>query len=258
MSIDTNININRIHGTSLVTTSINVPLEFGLTDMDSTSFTLTYDDNYKFVVDENNITSIIELDIVPFIDYSKYDNDRRKWFNIDKYGSLWRHYKCGDFIIEKDKLFTSGGDPNGGMCSAYGGNLYYSMENLFKLQYDYLYPNDEDRIKLLNDLQITEYEPISLLLKNEKIKDVTDYTFNITPTLDYIVPEKNKQFYFKNNRLYTNLDLTLYEPQDIVIKYKSTINKIKVKNIMDTNSNNYSNYTPIVDYYMLKITGQNL
>ena len=231
--------INKIHGSSLVSTSINVPLEFGIKTLSTKDGTLKFDKNIHIKTDEYNIPSILEIDTIPYIDYSKYDDDRRMWYEQDQYGSLWRKYNIGDWIIEleqeSDKV------------------LYFSMENLCKQNYEAgLRPTDVEFL----GLKITPFEPISLSITGLPYSDITDYSLNVIPTLDFIVPEINRAFYFKNKQLHTNIDLSFYDIQQIDVRYDYTISYVKVHNIMHTNTTNYSNYTPIVDYYMLKLTGQ--
>ena len=240
--------LNKIHGTSLVTTSINSPVEFGINTLTTNDKSLILDENFKFEIDNNNITSIIKFNTIPYIDYSKFDYERRRWFYIDKYGSLWRHYGKGDYVIEEDYVVPK-------------YYKYFSMENLYKNKYPngiHRAPGYPDELALLESLKLTQYKPISLTIEGVEYTDITDYSFNINPTLDYIAPEKNRQFYLKGSSIYTNTDLTLYEPQDIEITYYYTISEVKVHCQMNTNSANFSNYTPVVDYYVLKLTGQTL
>ena len=93
-------------------------------------------------------------------------------------------------------------------------------------------------------------------MPEEEFEDITDYAFNVRPTLDVIIPDRNPQFYVFNNRIYTNTELSSYEDEQISLSYFYTITDLKVHGSLNTNSSNYSSYTPIVDYYMLKLTGQ--
>ena len=233
--------INNIFGISSVTTSINIPDEFNIEFMSTEKQnSLIYDSNYRITQDNNFINSMIELDIIPYIDFNKYDNDRRSFFHTDKYGNIWRKYIPGDFILETEQIATE--------------IRYYSIYNLFKMKQDFL--QEAVDAVMIADLQILPYKPIILMVNSEELLDVTDYTFNSVPTLNFINIDKNKQFYFKNNKLYTNINFTLYKIENIDISYYKTINSVNVTCVMDANASNYSNYTPIVDYYILKLTGQ--
>ena len=238
--------INKIHGSSLLTTSINVPIEFGTKVLNTENQTLIVDDNYKIVIDENDISSIIEFKTIPYIDYRKYDYERRRWYTVDKYESLWRIYTKDEYVLETKTKHTAEYD------------IYFSMENLFKYKFSDHMTNQANSTtsEYILDLNITKYQPITLTIEGVEYTDITDYSFNVAPKLDYIVPESNHQFYIKNNRIYTNTDLTSYDDADIDIRYFYNISDIKVHNIMHTNSANYSNYTPVVDYYLVKLTGQ--
>jgi len=240
--------INKIYGSSLMTTSINVPMEFGVKILNTDSESgdkLILDTNYKTIIDENDITSIIEFTTVPYIDYSKYDYERRRWFQVDTYNSIWRKYIVDDWVLEESKLMVSA-DYND------AEQIYFSMENLFKNTDEYIPFGDLTSV----ELKILPFQPITLSILGVPYTDITDYSFNVSPTLDHIVPDINHQFYLKDNRIYTNTDLTGYEPEDIEIKYYYNVSDINVHCIMNTNSANYSNYTPVVDYYLVKLTGQ--
>jgi len=235
--------INRIHGSSLLTTSINVPIEFGVKTL-NTEDTLILDDNFKIVIDENDVSSIIEFKTTPYVDYSKYDYERRRWFQVDTYNSLWRKYVKGDYILEENKIQTD------------DIVKFYSMENIYKNLFDCLTSVQDYGLDEIAELNFTSFKPVTLVIEGNVYEDITDYSLNISPKLDYIVPDRNHQFYVKGDRIYTNTDLTRYNIDDIDIKYFYNISDIKVHNIMNTNSASYSNYTPVVDYYMLKLTGQ--
>ncbi len=262
--------INNICGTSLLSSCINVPNEFGINVLSTTDKSLVLDTNFNIAVDTSNISSILELETIPYIDFSKYDYERRRWFKIDRYGSLWRHYIKGDYIIEQNAIYD---EQYHYIQSDEFSGVYFSLENLFKSSishssYDYLdynelahrvYIKDELGI-IVNNINygIISYKPVTLIIEGEEYKDITDYSYNVHPELDYIAPKFNKQFYIKDNKIYTNTDLTLYATQNISLTYHHTISDVRVHCEMSTNSDNYSNYTPVVDYYLLKLTGQTL
>jgi len=250
--------INNIHGTSLLSNIINVPIEYGTNSLSTYDNSLMLDTNFRLLIDDTGTSSIIELDIVPYIDMSYFDYDRQTWFNVDKYGTIWRHYIKGNHILELNRIYDDTITCQYNINNNKSG-IYFSLDNLFKnnntIQEYLCYDNDS---AFIDELDINEYKPIKLIIEGDEYKNITDYNFNIEPKLNYIAPEINKEFYIKNNIIYTNTDLTLYKPQDINIEYQYTTSEIKVHCVMDTNSPKYSNYTPIVDYYILKLTGQQL
>jgi len=257
---------NNIYGDSLISTSINIPLQLGLTKLSTEYGTLIYDDDYKFVTDFNNVTSVIELKVKPYIDMNNYDYDRREWFNVDKYGNTWRHYVLGDYILEEERVYDIADHPYDENDPKSG--IYYSMNNIYKTLYDYLDYSVSSHATIINDMLgikfknedygLIKFMPIVLKIQDKVIKNITDYDFNVAPILNFITSEYNKEFYVVGNKLITNVDLTLYEPTDISISYDTTVSELKVHCTMNTNSVSYGNYTPVVDYYILKLTSQKL
>jgi len=254
--------LHNIFGESIINTAINIPLQFGIIKRTTKNNGLVYDIDYKFIRDDNNVISIIELNYKPYINLSFYDNDRRKWYSVDKYNSTWRHYSRYDFILEQDGDYDISARPYTLVDGDKLNGIYYSMNNIYKNQYDYLYYSDNttgnqnDIIK--DELDIKPYSPVELSILGVNATDVTDYTYNSTYELNYITQELNKEFYVKNNKIYTNIDLTIYETKDIDIAIETTTTSLKVNCVMSANALNYSNYTPVVDYYILKLTGQHL
>ena len=247
--------LSKIFSTSNVTTSVNIPEEFGVLQLSTTTNTLNYKKNFNIKEDINGVNTIIEFDRIPYIDFSKYDHQRRTWFFSDKYGSLWRSYHKNDYIIELDEIFEE-------QWSDFRLGLVFSIENILKNIFpEGIHTNDGNQWQYIVDFNLTEYKPITIKLQDEEFEDITDYSFNVQPSLDFISPNKNKQFYFdKNNRLYTNIDLFAFnideEPQNLEITYYTNVTDISVSCQMNTNNSKYSNYTPVVDYYILKLTGQ--
>jgi len=244
-------NLNIINGLSLISTAVNIPLEFGVTKL-STEIenSLKYNVDYNILQDENGLNSIIELVIPPYIDFSYYDNDRRMFFTVDKWGNKWREYNRGDYVIEDNSNISLSGRTS---------KIYYSIDNVLKNVKDYLRIGEFSTDgPLINELSFTKYKPITVKVGTEELTDITDYSFNNQPTLNFINTTKNKAFYFKENKIYTNLELLGYNINDIDITYYSTVNSVNVTCLMSTNTAGYSNYTPIVDFFMLKLTGQTL
>jgi len=248
--------LNKLFGTSNVTTSINVPEEFGITKLDTLDNTLVLDRDFILKQDSYGIYSIIEFTNVPYIDYSKYDYDRRQFYNVDINDSLWRKYVPGDYIIEKDYTIDR---------NAHMSYVIFSMENVLP-SYDSIYYGEgmpSENHELLTYLKVEEYQPITISVNKQQLTDITDYSFNIQPKLNDISPEKNMEFYFdKRNRIYSNIDFTKYDidvnPLNLRIKLYNTISNVNVSCYMHTNNSKYSNYTPVIDYYILKLTGQTL
>jgi len=248
--------LNKIFGTSNVTTSINVPEEFGITKLDTLENTLVLDRDFILKQDNFGIYSIIEFTNVPYIDYAKYDYDRRQFYNVDVNDSLWRKYTPGDYIIETDQTIDT---------NAHISYVIFSMENVLP-NYDSIYSGEgmpSESLELLDYLKVEQYQPITIKVKNQNLKDITDYSFNVQPQLNSISPEKNMEFYFdKRNRIYSNIDFTKYDidvnPLNLRIILYNTISSVNVSCYMNTNNSKYSNYTPVVDYYILKLTGQTL
>lgn len=242
--------INNLYGTSLITTSVNIAKEYEISLLSTTNKTLVNDSNFRIVQDANGINSIIEFDTIPFIDFNNYDNERRMFFEIDKYGSLWRTYKAGDYIIELDEIFENQWSNQ--------SKTYFSMENILKQQLDYINDNEPANFNKIKNFDIKPYYPITIKVQDQQLTDITDYVFNVVPTLNFVNSDKNKQFYFKGNRIYSNIDFMFYNINNIEISYHSTIDSLNVTCVMNANTANYSNYTPVVDYFMLKLTGQTL
>jgi len=244
--------INNINAISLIPTSINIPEVFGVDTMDTADSTLTLDTNFKIVQDINGLNSIIELDVIPYIDFTKFDYDRRKFFSIDKYDNLWRKYVVNDYIFEEDTIHE--------ISSGYSTTRFYSMYNILT-SIPYLnvgHPGHSAHLNIVKDFDIKQYEPITIYANGEKLTDVTDYSFNVNPTLNFVNSDFNKQFYIKGNKIYSNIDFLRYNTADIDISYKHTVDGLNVSCVMGANSSANSNYTPVVDYFMLKLTGQNL
>jgi len=233
---------------SSLLTNIFVPDYFEPKTVSTEDGTLKFNKDYTFEKDITDTLSIIKLNKVPFIDLSKYDFYRRMWYNVDQFGGLWRKYIPGDYVIEKDYVFSS--------KWLFAEPRYYSQEGIDD-DYYYLEPNALNKRGLL----VSEYYPISIKLNNLKLTDVSNYTGidNIIPKLDYVNPDQNKEFYFnKDTTIYTNQDLNVYEIDNISLSYTINIDTVNIKCRMNTNVIGFDNYTPTVDYYIVSLTGQNL
>jgi len=230
-----------MYANSSLINSIYIPDYFMPNNVSTENGTLIYDKDFTFATGTGGLTSIITLNTVPFIDLSKYDFLRRKWYYVDEFGGLWRKYIPGEYVIEQDYIYSS------------KWNLdtprYYSQEGLGTA-----YFNE-------SEFSFYEYSPISLKINDIGLTDISNYTgiTNVTPKINHVNPEQNKEFYYdRNSTIYTNQDLNEYDIENISLTYKTNIDRINVKFRMNTNTTSMNNYTPIVDYYIVSLTGQNL
>jgi len=244
-----------MYGNTSLLSSIFIPDHFETRLLSTESNTLIHDIDFTFEYDTNGTLSIIKLKKIPYIDLTKYDHQRRTWYYVDQYGNLWRKYHEGEFIIETQQRcirYDNTGYPRIIDPTGYKYISLYGIGNIDGIW-------DEDVSS--SDFEFSQYTPISISLNGLSLNDVTNYSSgeSVIPKLDFINTEKNKEFYFnKSNTIYTNQDLNEYEIQNISISYYSNIDKIRLKCRMNTNMTGLSPYTPIVDYYIIKLTGQNL
>ncbi len=237
---------------SSLLTSVFVPDFFDTKVVSTKESTLVKDKDFTFEYSVDGLLSIIKLNKVPYLDLSKYDHQRRQWYSVDQYENLWRKYDPGDWIIETDSFYTLPGlyDPTGIDLSR-----YYSVYDLSPLSY--LTTTTAET----NGLTLKVYSPISINVNDLEVLDITDYSkgTNIVPILNTINPDDNKEFYFdKNTTIYTNQDFSQYSDTSIIISYHVNVDKINVKFRMNTNTTELSSYTPTVDFFVVKLTGQNI
>lgn len=249
--------------------SVYVPDFFKPKVISTTDGSLTLGDNFTIERDVNGLDSIIRLHRIPFIDLSKYDKQRRKWFSVDKYGGLWRLYDTGEWIVERGEynnvtayetipgsreLFTIKTQAAVSMEGLLGGDVYDIHSSFFDTTTMWKY-------NALVDHKIEAYSPITLTVNKIELTDITNYSGNenVATKLDTVDPDNNKEFYYNfKDAIYTNQDLSLYNPEDIYLSYTVNISRVNVSCRMDTNITNLSPYTPVVDYFVIKLTGQNL
>lgn len=234
--------------------SVFVPYSFEPKLRSTANNSLELGKDYDLQFDTLGRQSIIKLKTSPYLDLYYYDHNRKKWYYLDIYGNRFSVYKIGDWIIDQDIIYTSKGTPGGVReFMAVGIDL---NEILYKTGDNYPWGSYK-----LSKYPIVKYSPITITVNSETVVDKTDYSANQTVniSLDEIRPDRNKQFYYDfNNTIYSNQDFGSYSPADVVISYYVNIDKLSVKFRMDTNSTALSNRTPIVDYYILKLTGQTL
>lgn len=249
----------KIYPNSDPLTSVFVPYSFEPKLKSTTSNTLVEGEDFEYQFDTIGRQSIIKLKTVPYIDLYYYDHNRRRWYYVDEYNNRFSVYTRGDYILETCSNFNVGINPTfPNIQFKYQANGIDLNLRLYKFNDESLWGTTSQGIGVY---PINPYKPISISINSEQLKDITDYSTDqvVNPTLDEITPSRNRQFYYDfNNTIYTNQDFGTYNSDDIVISFYTNINKLNVKFRMNTNSVSLSNRTPIVDYYILKLTGQNL
>jgi hypothetical protein len=103
------------------------------------------------------------------------------------------------------------------------------------------------------------YDPIQLTINGERVSDITDYDGLSQPALNDIKIDTNKEFYYNfiDNKIYTNQNMAGVQKESIEIKFFVNINSVSVLNKMATNISTQSSFTPSIDYYIVKLNGQN-
>lgn len=252
----------------------------------------------KFKLDQKGKLSIIELSETPFIDYSyfnwdyKGDDSKYKWYYINPSGnSLYKLYPSGDiipfnipyndtvawniislFIREEsntgyfkrdtfcriDSLNPSGWViPNEFYPTLEEdiNDAYYRMGNIKKPKFN----------KLIN----YQYKPIKLFVGSEREltsdvingKDKTYYKENKIPVLDSnkINSLNSLQYYFDGNNLITNYDFADENVRrNVHVMYNYLPEKLKLVAKIYTGKKGQSEYTPIIDNYIMKISTQRI
>lgn len=214
------------------------------------TFTL---EDFSIETDNDGTQSIINLNNesprFPFINISKYDFDRKDWFFYDSNGFPYRfNYIEGQWDLEPVYGFP---------------NVYFTTETSYvPLQFDREL-NFELGVytELADGSQLYKGLPIIVAVENDPLSDITDYTsISNKPKLNTISPDVNREFYydFDQNRIITNQNLAGFSASDIVIAFYTTIQNISIKARLSTNEKNIADITPTVDYYIAKLSGQNL
>lgn len=213
----------------------------------------------RFSIETNNqgMQSIINLNgnntLFPFIDLLKYDYEKKDWFFYDNNGFPYR-FNYNDGVWKLEAIY---GIPNiNAQTESSFVPLFYSrdIENLLGI-YTTVYDNSQ------NEYTLYKGSPILVSIENQPLTDITDYS-NVSskPKLNFDNAQVNKEFYYDvdQNRIITNQNLTAFNENDIVIAFYSTPSTINVKARFSSNEKSVSDITPVVDYYIIKLSGQNL
>jgi len=236
------------HNSSLLT-SVFIPKEFNPKLLKTVDGTLIEGEHFEYEEDNIGRKSIIKLIKLPYIDLDKYDHQRKKWYHVDKYDNLWRWYEIGEWQLETGSINDNSRAPN--VVSVYG--LYMSkMHNL---------EDAENKTLITETLKVKPFAPITIRVNDWALTDISKYSgaTNIQPKLNIVDPELNKEFYYNmGDKIYTNQDFALYGADNIKISYSINVDTVQVSCRMNTNLNKLSPYTPVVDFFIVKLTGQNL
>lgn len=217
----------------------------------------------ELIPNNNGLNSIINLNIinsrgitesiVPYIEFENWDKDTKDWFWYDDDGYKYRK-----------SLNNEGGRTWLEFYPIWGLGTSKTIE------YDPVLKFDSDRN---NDIGIyfeTDDETtrkfykgtsIAVLINEEPLKDITNYEITEgTSELNFSNTEANKQFYydFSLNRIITNQNLDGHDPKDVKIYLYKTNNSLSVKARLASNAEGQSYYTPVVDYYIVKLNGQDI
>lgn len=211
--------------------------------------------------DVNGVTSIINLvtdtvedgisPVVPFIDIGKFDSETKDWSWVDGSGfpyRIQRNSTDDGWVLKALWPINHVGieldiDPTILTYDEEGKELgFYSTATNGSLE-DRMYPSN----------------PIMVTIEGKILQDKTVYgSENLTTGLTELNTNLNPEFYYNpiNNKIYTNQNLLGVNPRNIKIYFYDSINNVSVKARLSTNSGGSSYYTPIVDYYIVKLNGQ--
>ena len=199
--------------------------------------------NFKTVNSKN-----VEVPVFPFIDTEKYDQQTKTWFYYDTDGFPYR--LTYDDTLE-DWTLVDVWDINN-----YSASGVFDPEDL---DHD---PEANTQLGLFTTISDNVFhrgDPIVVTIEGEPLIDKTNYgTKTVVSTLTTNSTESNKEFYYNtlDNKIYTNQDLSFFDPTDIKVFYYQNIDTVNVKCRMSGNSNRNIYSTPIVDYYIVKLNGQ--
>jgi len=216
--------------------------------------------NFGLEADVNGVLSTINLNTenkkyLPFIDISRYDFSRKDWFYYNSDGFPYRLTYNAQNFWDVEPVY---GEPatRGYTDSLVVTNLY-DRDITIQLGI-YITATDYDGS---GDLQFYKGIPISVVIQDIPLIDITNYSNpNIKPMLNNIGSDINKEFYydFDQNRIFTNQNLAGVDPVDVNTRFYTTTNEVNIKCRMATNEIDVSDVTPIVDYYIAKLSGQDL
>lgn len=211
--------------------------------------------------DANGIFSIINLitdvedggteSVVPFIDIGKFDPETKDWFWFDGSGYPYR--------IKQSSTVEDGWALEAQWPLGYfGTDLEFDPFVL-----DYAKDGKELGFYSLanSDIRVFSGSPIFVTIEGKILSDKTVYgNENITTGLTSLNSEVNPEFYYDSitNKIYTNQNLLGVEPQNIKVYFYKSENTVSVKARLSSNAGGPASYTPIVDYYIVKLNGQYL
>lgn len=233
----------KLYPESSMLTSVHIPDFFEPKQLSTVDGSLRRGEHYDFVPDETGRTSIIRFTVVPYIDISRYDFERKDWYLKDQYNGKWRFFRRGQYKPHSDSIHSS------------SIPVFVSMDGMYNGEEKTVFDLQSDGFRLGLD------RPITIRANSVRFTDITDYSGdrNISPTLNELPNTLFRQFYYdKKFSLYTNQELNDFEDDNLQIIIKTNIDKVNVKCRMGTNATGLSPYTPYVDYYIIKLTGQNL
>jgi len=224
----------KIYPESNLLNNMFIPNYFNQIKLSTQDSSLVENDSFYYVVDSLGRRSSIVLKTIPYIDLSKYDFERKDWYYVDVVGRFWRRYEIGEYVLEN----------SAGVLQ----EVAYRCPLIPNLEYNPAFGGEK-------------FRPITISVGGNLLTDKTNYSGDrtIVPNLININTDTNKEFYFDfNNTIYTNQDFGTFDAADIVIYFWTTINSVNVKCRAGTNIDGLSNYSPIVDYYIVKLAGQKL
>lgn len=214
--------------------------------------------------DVTGVQSIISLNGLsdakhPFIDFSKYDIDYRNWLWFDDQDGL--PYRLEKNQFSKKYSFNS-------IYGIQSSGFVFGCDSL-TTKYDDVLGVSSVLTQVVNttaDQSIKkyfyQYSPISLYVKNSPAVDITDYNKpgnqSVSSLLKTNVSDNPQFLYGFDGRIYTNLDLSVYDPKDVFVVFYTITDSVSVKCKLAANSDGTPYYTPTVDYYILKLVGQEI
>jgi len=201
--------------------------------------------------DSTGVSSIIKITdgkdlVIPYIDLSKYDHESRDWYHYDS---------------RNTPVFIRLGSPLHYPYYTYNKfNIGKLVDGLVTLRKQFDKEKRQAYVVTIESEERLYYAaPILLTINGVVINDVTDYVRFSSPKLTNVDVVNNKEFFYDfGSRIYTNQSLTSYDPDSVVIYYYENPNTISVKSRISSNIGVSSSTTPIIDYYILKLRGQDL
>ena len=207
----------------------------------------------SFSVDTNSngVPSILSLgeSYIPYIDFSKFDPEREDWMWEDDYGLFYKKIKRADleFTGYSDYQFA---------CSSL--NLSFSFDALWVTgKIDRELKREIIKVGIRN---FYKFKPINLIINGVPLKDVTSYSFRSSNILSDINIEQNKEFYYspETNKIFTNQNLDSFRPEDVILQFFVVKSTVSLYCKMSTNYGYPSKITSYIDYFTLKLRGQDI